>query len=366
MKISRLKLTNFRSYESLCLDFGENVIIVGSNAQGKTNLLEAAHLISVGKSFRGKELEILKWGNSFFRVEADISRNDTKKIEYIYEKIPPRDRKTIKLNGIKKPSSALLGALQGVFFSPDEIDDFLGFPGARRRYFNILCSQFFKPFALALVRYSRALEQRNALLRQIAAGRASDELLALWDGKIAEYGVQIITDRLNIIEELNKEITRNYQELSQTEDEITLEYKSTLKKVQKDDLWGGYLEALLQSQSKDKVLGVTSIGPHRDDFLFVMNGRNITEFGSRGEYRTAILALKFSQLDLVRRLLARDPILLLDDVFSELDKSRRRSLLDRFSGHQTIVTTTDLDHIEPDFRKKADIYEVTNSILKKI
>ncbi len=366
MKIKKLKLSNFRSYESLDIDFDENVIIVGSNAQGKTNLLEAAHLVSVGKSFRGRETEILKWDASFFRVEADVVEGKIKKIEYIYEKLSPKDRKTVKLNGVKKPSAALLGALQAIFFSPDEIDEFLGFPGARRRYFNIFISQFSRSYALNLIYYSRALEQRNALLRQIASGKVDEELLTLWDGKIIEYGTKIIEERMMLVEKINSVIGQHYRNLSETKDQLVLEYKNSIRQAKKTDLWGSFLKSLLESRQKDILLGVTHTGPHRDDFTFVMNGLDITKFGSRGEYRTAILALKFSQLWLIRENRQNEPILLLDDVFSELDVKRRKQLLREFSDQQTIITTTDLDHIDPKFRKSATIFEVKDSILERL
>lgn len=370
MKIKSIKLQNFRSYKSLEVSFGEKNIIVGENTQGKTNLLEAIYLTSVGKSFRSKEVDMVLWTCDHFRIESDVVDGHPQKIEYIFEKNVGRNgRKTVKINGAKKPASALLGGFPCVFFTPDEIDMFFSFPSLRRRHLNILLSKINKEYSSELIKYARVLEQRNAQLKAILKGRGKESDLELWDGKLAEHGAEIVKERLGLVSKINANLKDNYKKVAHDEKELEMKYEPSIKvsgEETKDEIWAAFLGKLLESRKRDMATGTTNVGPHRDDVRLYLSGRDITSFGSRGEHRSAIVALKLSEIDIIKDKTGETPVLLMDDVFSELDEKRRENLVKAFEGQQTIVTTTDLDHIDKDLREGATIYEAKNSELKEI
>jgi len=367
MQVNSLKLTNFRSYKDFSLSFGPKTIIIGENAKGKTNILEALYLLSVGKSFRGKEADLTSWEEDYCRIEAEAATNNPIRIEYIFENNVGTGRKTVKINGAKKPSSALLGGLRCIFFSPDEVDMFFGFPAERRRHFNVLISQKKREYANELLQYSKVLAQRNVLLRLIAEGRAREKEIEVWDGKLASHGAKIISERKLLIGELKKDIKAKYFEIAGNRDELTLEYRPSIEGEDdaENDVWASCVQSLLKSRGKDLRTRVTNMGPHRDNFVFMINGRPAEAFASRGELRSVILTLKITEKDYLTEN-RQMPILLLDDVFSELDEKRRGYLVKSFGEQQTIVTTTDLDHIDTAFRKTADIYEIKDKGISRV
>ncbi len=370
MFINYLKLQNFRSYKSLNIKLDVNTIFIGSNAQGKTNLLEAIFLMTVGKSFRGKERDMVFWDKDFFRIETKSENPRPLKVEYIYESGVGGGRKTVKINGVKRASSALLDGLKCIFFSPDEIDMFFNFPAERRRHFNIFISQINKEYARELIKYRKILDQRNALLRKISERKASIDDLELWDGKLAEHGSKIISERHKIADELNKTLVCDYKRVSKDKEQLALIYNPAIssKKSAKEneDFWAAFLEILLKSRERDLAAKVTTSGPHRDNFSFQLKGRGVETFASRGELRSIILALKLSEANLLREKTGEQPILLLDDVFSELDEDRREHLTKTFNGQQTLVTTNDLDHISVDLRKSSRIFKVEDSKVEEL
>ncbi len=370
MQIHSLKLQNFRSYKKLNIKLGKNTILVGANAQGKTNLLEAIYLTSVGKSFRGKECDMVFWDETFFRIEAESENAKPIKIEYIYEANAGSGRKTVKINGVKKASSALLDGLKCIFFSPDETDMFFGFPAERRRHFNIFISQINKEYARELINYRKVLEHRNALLRKIGEGRAKAGELEIWDGKLAEHSSKIISERRKAADGLNKTLAGDYKKVAGGKEDLMLEYSPAVwgGKDGKtgEDFWAIMLKTLIKSREKDLALKATTAGPHRDGFAFRLQGKNAETFASRGELRSVILALKLSEAMLLEEKTRERPVLLLDDVFSELDELRRRHLAKTFNSQQTIVTTTDLDHIDKSLRKTALIYKIESGKAEKV
>ncbi len=367
MLIHSLKLKNFRSYKKVDVNLDQNTIFIGQNAQGKTNLLEAVYVCSVGKSYRAKERDLVLWGEDFFRIESEIEGGKEKRVELIYEKNIGKGRKTVKINGAKKASSALLDAVKCIFFSPEEIDMFFDFPSSRRRHFNVFISQTDGDYRHHLIKYSKVLDQRNSLLRLIREGSAKEDGLEIWDGKLAEYGTGVIEKRKQTVLGINKYLEGDYKKMAGNKDSLVLEYSPAQKPLSKDgDVWGGFLKSLLASRRTDILSGVTNVGPHRDDFTFVLNGRPLADFASRGEFRSAILALKMSEAKVLRDRTEVSPVLLLDDVFSELDDKRRRHLAESLGDQQTIVTTTDLDHIDESLAKNACIYKIENGKLEKL
>lgn len=369
MQIQSLKLQNFRSYKDLDISFGEKNIIVGENTQGKTNLLEAIYLTSVGKSFRSKETGMVLWGENHFRIENRCDNGSPQKIEYIYEKNIGNGRKTVKINGVKKSSSALLEGFASVFFTPDEIDMFFSFPSRRRRTLNVLLAKISKNYAGELVKYSRVLEQRNAQLKLISKGKGKERDLEIWDGKIIEHGAQVMKERTDLVKRINKTLGDNYQKVANDDKKLVLKYEPSISIEgikTPEEIWAVFFDKLLESRKRDIMSGATNVGPHRDDLKLFLSERDITTFGSRGEHRSAIVALKLTEIDILKEKTNESPVLLMDDVFSELDEKRRESLVKAFSGQQTIVTTTDLDHITKDLRKGANIYEAKGGKLRKL
>jgi DNA replication and repair protein RecF len=357
VKIKSLKLQNWRNHKKLSFEFSDITVLVGPNAKGKTNFLEAIHYLSTGKSFRAKDESLIGWEEDFSRVEADIKTKEGEENLLLVLEKSIRVLKTVKIKEQKVASSKLLGHLGSVLFTPEEIELISTLPEARRRYLNMIISQSERRYAYSLIHFRRTLEQRNSLLRRIFNGEAKEEELEIWDGKFAEYSDQIITARAHYISEINKHLEKHYQRLSGSDQKLSLQY---LPSISETEGWAGIVTRLTQSRSRDIQARVTTIGPHRDDMAFIMDGRNLLTFASRGELRTVILALKLAEVDFLETVRGERPVLLLDDVFSELD-SRRRDLLSQvFTEQQTIVTTTDLDHISKNILEKANIIELSD------
>ncbi len=354
MTLKSLTLQNWRNHQKFHFDFNGVTILVGPNASGKTNFLEAIYYLSCGKSFRAKDEALVAWEDHFTRIEAEITSDESGKSELVTAVLEnePKTQKTVMIKGVKVASSKLLGHMTSVLFSPEDIELISTLPEARRRYLNLIISQSDRRYALALVHFRRTLEQRNSLLKRINLGLSRETELEVWDGKFAEYTEEIISARCTYIENINKYISKYYQLLSGTEQFLALEYRPSILPSEK---LLGIAMRLAESRPRDVLARVTTIGPHRDDIAFIMDGRNLLTFASRGELRTVILALKLAEVDYLYEVTGKKPILLLDDVFSELDEKRRDLLSQIFVNQQTIITTTDLDHVSDNIVEKAKV-----------
>ena len=357
MQIKNLKLQNWRNHGKLNFEFTGITVLVGSNAVGKTNFLEAIYYLSTGKSFRAKDENLIGWNEVFTRIEADIENQQGKDNLLLVLENQSKIKKTVKIKEQKVASSKLLGHLRSVIFTPEEIELISNLPEARRRYLNMIISQSDRTYAYSLVHFRRTLEQRNSLLKRIFNNEAKEAELEIWDGRFAEYSEQMIKARANYVVEINKNLEKHYQRLSGTKQKLQLKY---LLSVNPSDGWAGIVTKLAESRSKDVLARVTTIGPHRDDFSFIMDGRNLLSFASRGELRTVVLALKLAEVDFLEQVTGERPILLLDDVFSELDKDRRDFLSQIFTDQQTVITTTDIDHISKNILDQANVIELKN------
>jgi len=362
MQIKKLQLTGWRNHDRYDFDFNGITILVGPNASGKTNFLEAIYYLACGRSFRTKDENLVTWGADFARILGSIERDGKQEeLLVVLEKNPSTGSgllaKTVKIKDQKVASSKLLGHLNCVLFTPEEIELIYTLPEARRRYLNLIISQADINYAHNLIQFKRTLEHRNALLKKIFLGQARETELEVWDGKIAEYASFIITKRAEYIENVDKYLSRHYQELAGKKQKLELIYKPSVPPAEG---WAGMLVSLTQSRLTDISARVTTIGPHRDDIAFSLDSRNVTEFASRGEFRTVMLALKLAEVDYLTKQTGEKPVLLLDDVFSELDESRRDLLSQIFVNQQTIVTTTDLDHVSKNILKSAKIVELSH------
>jgi len=339
MWIKKIKIKNFRNYESEEINLEKNInIFYGQNAQGKTNIIESIFLCSLGKSFRtkkDKEMIKLNEQNALVEVEYEKSDRDGK------IKIEIGNKKNIYLNGIKiKKLSELLGNLNIVIFTPDDINILKGGPQNRRRFLDIMISQLRPNYMHILNLYIKTMEQRNNYLRQIKEEHKDENLLEIWDEKLAEYAIKIYEYRKEFIEKMIKKLDIIHKNITNGEEQIELEYVTECDSKEK------YLKLLKERRKLDIIKGFTTKGVHRDDFMIYINKKDIKIFGSQGQNRTAMLSLKLAELQVIYDEIGEYPILLLDDFMSELDKTRRKNFLENIEGTQVIITGTEKLDIE--------------------
>ena len=339
MWIKNIKIKNFRNYKEEEINLEKNInIFYGENAQGKTNIIEAIFLCSLGKSFRAKkDIEMIKLNEKNAVVELEYEKTDREgKI-----KIELGNKKNIYLNGIKiKKLSELLGNLNIVIFTPDDINILKGGPQNRRRFLDIMISQLRPNYMHILNLYIKTMEQRNNYLRQIKEEHKDENLLEIWDEKLAEYAIKIYEYRKEFIEKIIKKLDIIHKNITNGEEQIELEYVTECDSKEK------YLKLLKERRKLDIIKGFTTKGVHRDDFMIYINKKDIKIFGSQGQNRTAMLSLKLAELQVIYDEIGEYPILLLDDFMSELDKTRRKNFLENIEGTQVIITGTEKLDIE--------------------
>ena len=348
MWINKIKIKNFRNYKEEEIKLEKNInVFYGENAQGKTNIIESVFLCGMGKSFRTKrDKEMILLNKEEANIEIEFQKKDRDgKI-----KIQINNKKNIFVNGIKiKKLSELLGKINIVIFTPDDINIIKGGPQNRRKFLDIMISQLKPNYMYNLNLYLKALEQRNNYLRQIKEEKKDERLLEIWDEKISEYAVNIYNYRKEFIEKINKKIKKIHNEITDNKEKIEVEYISEC--ISKEE----YLDILKKRRKLDIIKGFTTKGIHRDDFIIKINGKRLDIYGSQGQHRTAILSLKLSELNIIEEEIGEKPILLLDDFMSELDEKRRKHFLEKISNTQVIITCTDKINIE---NKKILIYNV--------
>lgn len=325
MQITRLELRNFRNHRhtTLTLDAGVNVL-VGANAQGKTNLLEAIYLACVGRGWRtSRDNEMVQFGADSALV------NVTAKKQFgtvdIAIKLGTGQKKAIAVNQVPISKVAeLMGQINCIFFSPDELKMVKEAPADRRRFLNIDLSQIDKAYFYALTRYNKILAERNAYLKTTTDPRE----LSIWDEQLVTTGNVIIAKRQAFLQQLTPFIVAQHHALTGGAEEITVQYETTQN----------FAKNLADARERDLRLRTTTVGPHRDDLQIKINGQDVRLFGSQGQQRTVALSIKLAELDLFTQLTGEAPILLLDDVFSELDSSRQSRLLTAITHVQTVIT----------------------------
>mgnify|MGYP000742656016 FL=1 len=339
MWIKKIKIKNFRNYEKEEINLEKNInIFYGQNAQGKTNIIESIFLCSLGKSFRAKkDNEMIKLNEQNAMVEIEYEKSDREgKI-----KIEIGNKKNIYLNGIKiKKLSELLGNLNIVIFTPDDINILKGGPQNRRRFLDIMISQLRPNYMHILNLYIKTMEQRNIYLRQIKEEHKDENLLDIWDEKLSEYAIKIYEYRKEFIKKIIKKLDIIHKNITNNAEQIELDYITECDSKEK------YLKLLKERRKLDIIKGFTTKGVHRDDFMIYINKKDIKIFGSQGQNRTAMLSLKLAELQVIYDEIGEYPILLLDDFMSELDKTRRKNFLENIEGTQVIITGTEKLDIE--------------------
>jgi DNA replication and repair protein RecF len=353
-----LRLINFRNYadDTVLLGPGLNVV-VGDNAQGKTNLLEAISFAVAGSSTRtANDAEVVRWDGDFARVEARVSFDDSPDERNVAIGYAPGQKKRLTVDGAPVPSLANYAAggagVRAVTFFPDDIRITKGSPSDRREFLDGLLSTLRPSFARAVAEYAKTVQQRNQLLRRIRDGFSSERTLWTWDRKVIELGEEVLRGRQAAIGPLEHYFESSLRALYGSESAvIRYSYSAPLD---------GYAEALKEAHSADVERGTTSVGPHRDDFEILLGGVNLTTFGSQGQQRLATLALKFAARDHIRGETGQDPILLFDDVMSELDERRRDFLSGYFlESTQAIITTTNLDYFDHEVLGRARVVRIS-------
>lgn len=337
MVIKSLKLKNYRNYELLDMTFDSKTnILYGDNAQGKTNILEALYLSGTTKSHRGtKDRDLIQFGREESHLETIVEKKGMEfQIDMHLKKNSP---KGIAINKIPiRKASELFGIVHFVFFSPEDLNIIKDGPSGRRRFIDLELSQIDKVYLSNLSNYNRIINQRNSLLKELYHQDHLMDTLDIWDMQLAEYGTKVIESRKQFIRQVNQIIADIHYRLTGGRERIELSYESSLGSLSLE-------QALKKNRERDIRMKSTSVGPHRDDLCFLSGDLDIRKFGSQGQQRTAALSLKLSEIELVKEVIKDTPILLLDDVLSELDKHRQNYLLDSIHDIQTLITCTGVD-----------------------
>ena len=361
--LSTVQITGLRSYADLDAQFdGGPQLIVGPNAAGKTTLLEAIVLVAWGRSHRtSTDGELVRWGTDLARVEAVVGP-ETNEVAMVRAAAGANARKRIRVNGVARRAAGLIGLLRTVVFAPEEMLLVVGSPGLRRAAVDQIASQRSPTYAHDLATYTRTLQQRNTLLRSIREEQAGRDELRFWDGSFLDAGGAIVEARLRLLEELGPPLGRAHAEIAPEEaatSRLGIEYVTNAPALSGESARDALARRLVETADKEIWNGSTLIGPHRDDVAFTLDGRDMSGFASRGQQRTAILAFKLAELDLLTEQDGRPPLLLLDDVFSELDPDRRAHLVRRIAAlPQAFVTTTTVDDLDPRLVAAATGWEV--------
>ena len=338
-------------------------LVFGPNAAGKTSLLEAIVLLAWGRSHRtSTDTELIRWGRPFARVEGHVREPRDAVLEVAVVAEGAGQRKRIRVNGVPRRASGLLGALRVVLFAPEEMLMIAGSPSLRRSALDLLAGQRSAVYLRELTTYGRALQQRNGLLRSIREEQASRDELRFWDATLLDAGGAIVAERHRLLAALAEPLRRAHAEIAPEEaggNGLTLRYETNAPLLPGETPRDALARRLAETVDKEIWNGSTLVGPHRDDVVFELGGRDLAGFASRGQQRTAILAFKLAELDLLTELDGRPPLLLLDDVFSELDPARRGHLVRRIAElPQSFVTTTALEDLDADLRAHATAWEV--------
>lgn len=390
MRLNHLSLTNFRNYARLELGLpGRLSVFQGANAQGKTNLLESIHLLATARSPRAAaERELINWlalesPLPYARLAAEISDGHAvERLELILELgngggLGPVVRKQVRINGVAKRGLDLIGRLRVVLFLPEDISLVSGAPGERRRYLDIALCQVDPGYCRALTEYNKVLAQRNALLRRLRDEGGDPAQLTFWDQQLAEHGGRILGRRALAVQTLDDIARLRHRELSAGQEWLSLTYlpspaypnanggtgerfaSSGYAGLSSAEIGARLAAQLKAARQREIGAGASLYGPHRDDLAFLAEGRDLRTYGSRGQQRTAALALKLAEVEMMRQVTGESPLLLLDDVMSELDEVRRHALLEALAGvDQALVTTTDWSDFSTELLSHAHRYRV--------
>lgn len=356
MLIKTLSLTDFRSYANASFDFDpENTLIIGPNTSGKTNILEAIFLLAMGKSPRARfDKEMIKHEKRYARVKGKVEKGEEETLLEVFFEVDERyknlARKKVKVNGVGKTQLDFVGKLRVVLFKPEDIELIISHPKVRRTYIDTIFTQIDRRYRYSLREYTRVILQRNRLLEKINEANSGWEQLEFWDAVLLNHGQVIQEKRQEFFNFLKGTLPKLGKLLDEGGGSLKVEYKQSPLSRQRQE----------EYQKKEVAAKLTLIGPHREDFEISWKGYNLAQFGSRSEKRTAVLALKLAELEFISEKGQERPVLLLDDIFSELDHKHRRQVLTTLGKQQTIITTTEIHLMEKDLSKDMKVIELNS------
>lgn len=369
MQIKNLRLKDFRNYSSLNIEFVDTFnIIYGNNAQGKTNIIEAIFLCASGRSHRtSKDNELLKYEAVNFNIKLQFSKAFSE--EEIQISFNQEERKKIRINEIPiKKLGDLMGHLNAVIFSPEDLLIIKQGPSERRRFVDITLSQLRPSYFFDLQQYAKILLQRNILLKRIPLQKELEETLDIWNKHLIHTGSRIMNARKEFIGRLDALSSIRHEKLTNKEEKLQLVYSPSFEFKQdmsKEEIEEVFAQVLQRNKWKEIQKGTTVYGPHRDDIDIVLNGESTKIYGSQGQQRTSVLSIKLAEIDLMKEETGEYPVLLLDDVLSELDDRRKEYLLDNIDGMQTFVTCTDNRFFNRSFDKAA-FFHIEKGAIEKV
>ena len=365
MILKRIELANFRNYTQLVLNTNHRVnLLVGANAQGKTNLLESIHVLALTRSHRtSRDKEMIRWNEPFAHLQGLVERKhgDTR-----LDLTISRQGKKAKINGLEQRKlSDFVGAFNVVMFAPEDLEIVKGSPSVRRRFLDMEIAQVQPAYLYHLLQYQKALAQRNHLLKQIQSGdgRIRPAELEIWNAQLAEHGSKIIQKRESFIGKLQQWAEVTHAGITNGKERLLIRYQPSFETESFHDdamLFEQFMLKLSHVKELEIRKGATLVGPHRDDLVFFINGKEVHTFGSQGQQRTTALSLKLAEIELMNQEVGEYPVLLLDDVLSELDQERQTMLIETFQSKvQTFITATGIESVYLHRLKDACIYEVS-------
>ncbi len=362
MKLKLLKLHNFRNHPDFQHNFNKNItVFYGPNASGKTNILEAIRFLSLPKSFRAKaDHELINWGGDFARCEGIFEKeNNITEVE-IYLSKTKGQKKIIKINNNVKSVSSLVGQFFIVLFCPEDLNLISESPSIRRRYLNIVISQADRKYYQEIAELKKILLNRNKLLFEIKEKGVDPSILEFWNERLINLSKNIFRKRAYLINFINRKLPEFVSQIGLKGKKLQIKYKSKLKEINLENFEEEFRKKLREKLSDEIRRNRTLVGPHRDDFEMLLENKNASYFASRGETRSIILALKLAELSFSKEVFRIKPILLLDDIFSELDFEHRRNIVKIARDQQTIITTTELELIGRELISEAEITKIKN------
>lgn len=368
MRIEHLKLINFRNYDHLELDFSKNInIFIGNNGQGKTNILESIYVLSLSKSNRyGIDSDLIQFTKESAKIEGLIRNDDLlKKQEVLINKL----KKQLYVNGKEiRKTRDYISNFCVISFSPDDLDIIKGSPSIRRNVLNIDISQIHNNYINYLNEYNSIIKIRNEYLKKINLNGNSDyRYLDIINDKLIEKADKIYAYRFLFLEEINKNINTIYKKITGLEN-LSIKYDNNLNlnRYSKEEIYNKFKQKFKKYLNQELMQGITLTGPHRDDFIFLLNGMDMKNYASQGQQRMAIIAFKICELYVFKKVLGSYPVLLLDDIFSEIDTKKRNKIIKFLKNDiQTIITTTDINDIESSLLIDSTIYNISNSKVTK-
>ena len=354
MLIQSLELNNFRNYRSLALKLNEGVnIFYGDNAQGKTNILDAVYVGCTSKSHKlSKDKDMINFDENEAHIRINLTRRD---VPYrIDMHLKKNSSKGIAVNGIPiRRSSELFGIANVVIFAPEDLNIIKDGPAERRRFINLELCQLNKLYVYNLISYSKVINQKNKLLKEYEYTKGADDFIDIYNEQLVNYGTEIINIRREFIERLNTITAGIHEDITEGLESLSLIYDAN---VDADN----FARELKRHRANELRMGMSLVGPHRDDLKFVVNGTDLKNYGSQGQHRTAVLSLKLAEIEIVKELTGERPLLLLDDVLSELDRKRQTKMLNTIKEGQTLITCTGLDDFVDNRFNIDKVFLVTN------